>query len=347
MRKSVRALVSMAAAALLLTAAGCSGDDEPAGNEPAAAGGNGEALEKVTYLSGFGLFGRESYVYTAIDKGYFKAAGLEVEVKPGTGTNPNLKLLSSGEAQYASIDLTGAFIEYAKPDGIKDFTIVGGIQQRSLTALMALKESNISKPRDLEGKTLGGQPGSINQVLFPTYAKLAGIDATKVKWTAVGPQQQPQLLASGRVDAITQFPVGKPGVERAAGGKEAVVLPYTDVMTDLFGGSIGVSKKTAAEKPDQVKRFMGALLKGLNDAISNPQEAGQIYAKFQKTQPPPVAAAEMTLMKPYVDLGAGLGQIDEQRAARSIALLEGAGALPKGLKPADVISFNLIPAPAA
>jgi len=336
-------MVSVAAAALLLAAAGCTGGDAGSGD----AKGAGRALETVTYMSGFGLFGRESYVYTAIDKGYFKEAGLDVTVKPGTGTNPNLKLLAAGEVQYSSVDLTGALMEYARPGGIKDFTVVGAIQQRSLTALMALKESGISGPRDLEGRTLGGQPGSVNQVLFPTYARLAGIDATKVKWVPVAPPQQPQLLAGGKVDAITQFPVGKPGVEKVAGGREAVVLPYTDVMTGLFGGVIAVSKKTAADNPEQVKRFTTALLRGLTDAIGNPQEAGQIYARYQKTQPPPVAAAEMALMKPYVDLGAGLGQIDEQRAARSIALLEGAGAMPKGLKPADVISFGLIPPPAA
>ncbi len=262
---------------------------------------------------------------------------------PAPGTNRNLKALSSGTVQYASIDLTGAFLEYGRPGGINDFTIVGAVQQRSLTALMALEESGISTPRDLENKTIGAQPGSVNQVLFPTYARLAGIDATKVKFQNVAPQQQPQLLASKQVDVITQFPVGKPGVERAAGGKKAVVLPYTDVITDLFGGAIGVSKKTAQEKPDQVKRFMTALLKGLSDTINNPQEAGQIYAKFEKTQPAPVAAAEMTLMRPYVDLGSGLGQIDQSRAARSIAILQGAGAIPDGLKPEDVISFDLIP----
>ncbi|MEV4535955.1 ABC transporter substrate-binding protein [Asanoa sp. NPDC049518] len=344
--RTLRAVAAVGAAALLLTMAACSGSDDKA---PASDSQNAaeKPLDKVVYMSGFGLFGRESYVYAAIDKGYFREAGLEVEVKPGLGTNGNLKALSSGSVQYASIDLTGAFLEYGRPGGINDFTIVGAVQQRSLTALMALEESGISTPRDLENKTIGAQPGSVNQVLFPTYARLAGIDAGKVKFQNVAPQQQPQLLASKQVDVITQFPVGKPGVERAAGGKKAVVLPYTDVITDLFGGAIGVSKKTAQEKPDQVKRFMSALLKGLSDTISNPQEAGQIYAKFEKTQPAPVAAAEMTLMRPYVDLGTGLGQIDQARAARSIAILQGAGAIPDGLKPEDVISFDLIPKPSA
>jgi len=333
---------ALAGATALLVAAGCSG-----GRTAAEGSTTTRPLEKVVYLSGFGLFGRESYVYAAIEKGYFREAGLEVEVKPGTGTNPNLKALAAGQVAYAAVDLTGAFIEYARAGGIRDFTVVGAVQQRSLTALMALAESGISTPRDLENRTIGAQPGSVNQVLFPTYARLAGIDARKVRWRAVGPQQQPQLLAAGQVDVITQFPVGKPGVERAAGGRAVVVLPYSDVITDLFGGAVAVSRSTARDNPDQVRRFMTALLRGLDDTIRDPEEAGRIYARHQKAQPPEVAAAEMALMRPYVDLGAGLGQIDRVRAARSIAILQGAGAVPDGLRPDDVISFGLVPRPPA
>jgi NitT/TauT family transport system substrate-binding protein len=90
------------------------------------------------------------------------------------------------------------------------------------------------------------------------------------------------------------------------------------------------------------------MLRGLQDSINNPKEAGDAYAKSQKAQPAAAAMGEMIQMKPYVDLGPGLGQITESRAAQNIALLQSVGAIPTSFSPNELISFNLIPkSPAA
>jgi NitT/TauT family transport system substrate-binding protein len=338
----IRPLLPVAAALLLV--AGCSGGDD--GKTSATGPRGGESLEKVVYVTGAGLFGRESYVYEAIDKGYFRAAGLDVEVQSGKGTEADLKLLSAGAAQYAVLDLAGAIVAYGK-ENLRDFTVVGGIQQRSPAAFMSLASKNITRPKDLEGTRVGAQEGAITSLLFPAYAKLAGFDAGKVRVQPMAPQLLPGALAAGEVDAISQLTVGKPAVANAAQGREINVLPFSDVMTDLFGDVLAVSRTTAQGKPDQVRRFTTAMLRGLQDAIENPQQAGEAYARYQKAQSAKVAAAEMALMKPYVDLGPGLGQIDEARATRTVALLQGAGTIPAGFTPADIISFDLIPRPGA
>ncbi|MEV6492317.1 ABC transporter substrate-binding protein, partial [Actinoplanes sp. NPDC051633] len=100
MRRATRLIGAAVAAAALILAAGCSGDDDGG----AAASGDGAktgALEKVTYLTGVNIQGRESYVYVAHEKGFFKDAGLEVDVKPGKGSEVNLKLLQAGQADFA------------------------------------------------------------------------------------------------------------------------------------------------------------------------------------------------------------------------------------------------------
>ena len=126
--------------------------------------------EKVSFLTGLSIQGREAYVYVAMEKGYFKDAGLEVEVKPGQGTNANLQLLQSGQVDFAVLDITGALIEYGKGT-FKDFTIVNAIQQRNLACLMALEGSGIAGPKDLAGKKIAYIPGGVVRTLFPTYAE--------------------------------------------------------------------------------------------------------------------------------------------------------------------------------
>jgi NitT/TauT family transport system substrate-binding protein len=334
-----RPLGIAAAAIALVVASGCSGseaDDSDSGAQPGA-------TTKVSYVTGLNIQGREAYVYVAQEKGYFKEAGLEVDVKPGVGTEANLKLLQSGQADFAVLDITAALIDYGK-GAFKDFTIINALQQSNLACLMALEGEGITTPKDLEGKKIAYIPGGVVRVLFETYAKLAGVNASTVTWVNMPAQQIPAGLAAGSIDVATQFVVGKPQIEAVAKGKKAVVFPYSNYLTDLYGNGVGVTKKTAQEKPDLVKKFNDALLKGLAYAIDHPDEAGQIYAKYQKLQPPPVAAAEVTLLKPYVQVGgAPIGALNRERVARNIAILQGAGTIPGAVNADDLFSFDLAP----
>lgn len=82
-------------------------------------------------------------------------------------------------------------------------------------------------------------------------------------------------MGAHQVDAIGQFVVGKPLIEKAAGGKTAVALPFSDVMPDLYGNFLVTSDKTVTENPELAKKFTAALIKGLDYAIENPDEAGR------------------------------------------------------------------------
>src|SRR5204863_8828336 len=100
-----RVFAAAVAGTALLVAAGCTSKTDTANkNNPAP-------IEKVTYATGFGQFGREAYVYVGIDKGYFRDAGIEVTVKPGAGTGDTLKQLTAGNIDIAPVDFTGAMIQ--------------------------------------------------------------------------------------------------------------------------------------------------------------------------------------------------------------------------------------------
>jgi len=333
-----RAFAAAAASTALLAAASCSSGDTANKNNPAP-------IEKVTYATGFGQFGREAYVYVGIDKGYFRDAGIDVTVKPGSGTGENLKQLTAGNVDITPVDFTGAMIQIGGGQ-VQGVTAVAAIHQRTLACIMTLDGRGITSPKDLEGHTVGDPTGSTIGLMFPTYAKLAGIDASKVKFVNIGAQQLPQTLASGTVDTIGQFVVGEPTIEKAAGGKKAVVLPYSDFINDVYGNVVLTSTKLAQQKPDLVKKFTAALLKALQYSVDNPEEAGQILHSHVPTQDATVAAGELKLMKQYVNSsgsGTAIGALDQQRVARSIALMQGANAIPAGLTPDRLVDFNLTP----
>jgi NitT/TauT family transport system substrate-binding protein len=334
----VRALYSIGLASILLAALVACGDDEPGAttaSEPT----------KVTYLTSFGTFGRDAYAYVAQEKGFFSEAGLDVTINPGTGTVDVLKLVAGGRAQFGTGDLTATMITVAKEK--LPVAAVAAIHQRTVAAIVALDGGGITKPADLVGKKIGDQPGSTNQVMFPVYAKAAGIDPTKVQFVPSAPPALPQLLVSGQVDGIGQFVVGTPLIEAAAKGRKAVVLPYGDLVPDLYGNMLITSKDLAGKDPALVKKFSGALLKGLQYSIDHPDELGQILNKRQPTQNADVAAAEMRLMAKYSkpDGSAGpIGAVDKGRVEKIIQLLGEAQAIPaNSLQAADIAAFELAP----
>ncbi|MEH0937047.1 ABC transporter substrate-binding protein [Micromonospora psammae] len=340
MRRLTRTVAAAALATALALVSGCSGGDDSSD----AKGGDGKALEKVTYLTSFGNFGRDSYAWVAKEKGFFKEAGFEVEIKPGQGTGSVIQTIVGGQAHFGPIDLTGGLLQLG--NGVaKDFVAVAAIQQRTMAAVVTVEGKNIASPKDLEGKKLADTPTSVVRQLFPTYARLAGVDATKVTWVNGEAQTLIGTLASGAVDGIGQFVVGQPTVE-AVTKKKPVVLPYSNVMQDLYGNVLITSSKIAKEKPEMVKRFSAALLKGLEYSLANPQEAADLLKKNVPATVPAAAGAELQLMAGYVrssNSGTALGTLDSDRVAKSIAILQGAGALKQNLTPDQIIDFSLAP----
>ncbi|WP_063766233.1 ABC transporter substrate-binding protein [Streptosporangium amethystogenes] len=331
---------SLIALSVLLTSACTGAGTRPETGAPAASA----ATTKINYLTSFNVFGRDSYAYVALEKGYFKDAGFDVAIKPGSGTADSLKLIASGQADFGITDLTGSIVTLA---GQKmPVTGVAAIHQRSLTAVIALDGAGISAPKDLEGKKVADPPGSAVKLVFPAYAKAAGIDPAKVTFVPAPPPSLPQLLASGEVDAIGQFVVGRPTIEQAAQGRKAVVLPYSDHIKEMYGNILTTTVKMATEQPDLVKRFRDALLKGLEYAVDHPDETGEILKKYQPTQNPVTAAAELREMAAFVrssEAGVPVGALDESRVAAVIAILEDAKVVPPGFKPSDIVTFGLTP----
>lgn len=335
-RLTRRTVVTGMAAAAVAAAAGCSKSKSTTGSS--------STPDKVSYLTAFGAVGRDAFIWVAQDKGYFKAANIDITIQLGAATDKNLAALSAGKVQFTALDLTGGVIQVGK-GAYTDARAFAAIHQRNLSSIIGLEGGQITTPKDIQGKKIGVATGSVVKSLYPAYAQLAGLDPKQIQWLEVPPQALPSLLPSKQADGLATFLIGTPAIEKAA-GKKTVVLPYSTYLTDLYGNGLFTSQKIASSQPDLVKRFRDAALKGLQYAIDHPDEAGQILKKYNATADPTSAAGEIKLMTPYVGsaaAGVAVGALDEQRVARGIAILQGSGLIPSGLTPDKVVSFNLAP----
>lgn len=338
-RRFRRTTTALLAALLAVTAAGCSSSDDDGGGDGASGGG---AKDKVSYVTAFGAVGRDSFVWVAKEKGFFAEAGIEIDIQKGAGNVQNLTLLKSDKVQFAALDFTGAEIQ-AGLGKFPDWRAVAAVHQRTLVSIMTTKDTGISKPTDLVGKTVGTGSGSVSELLFPAYAKSAGLDPTKVKIQGAQPTALNGLMAQRKVDALSTFLLSKTALANVS-KKEVVVMPYSDYLSDLFGNAIITKPGLISSDRDLVQRFVGAAMKGLQYTIDNPDEAAAILNKAEPTALVPAAKGEINAMKPYVTPpNAGpIGYMDEERVTRSIAAVQAAGLMPAGLTPDKVADFSFI-----
>lgn len=315
-----------AAAALCLTFLGAA---------PAA------AVDKVSIITDAGFLGRHAYYFVAIQKGYYKAEDLEVNVIRGQGSAEAIKQVAAGNVTFGFADSGSAVLGRAN-DSLP-VRVVAIVYAKAPHAIYALKGSGIEKPKDLEGRRIANPAGGAIPKLFPAYAKAAHIDESKVNWVVASSESLPGLLALGRVDAIGQFTVGEPRLKKDSAPKELVELTYSDAGLDFYSNGIVASETTLKDKPDLVKRFVRATLKGLKDALDHPAEAAKIMQQAHRELDIGIAEGELGKVRELATIpGTPLGAIDAKRAQSTIDVVKNAFTMKHPVTVQDVFDARFV-----
>jgi NitT/TauT family transport system substrate-binding protein len=299
------------------------------------------AADDVTFVTDFGFNGRHAYYYVALEKGYYKDAGINVKIVRGQGSSDAVKQVAAGAAQIGFADTSAAIFAQAN-DGIP-IKIVSVIYSKPPHAIYVLKESGITKPKDLEGRKVADTAFSAVPKLFGAYAKAAGIDASKVSWAVAGSDALPGMLSLARVDGIGQYTVGEPLLKKSAAPKEIVRLAYSDAGLDFYGAGIIAMDSTIKSQPDMIRRFVSATLRGLKDAIANPGEAGEIMNKHHRQIDVDVATGETEMVAALAVVpNTPLGSVDPAGVQRTIDFIAGAYTLKNPVTVADIFAPGFV-----
>lgn len=251
---------------------------------PAAA----QAPMSATTQLGWLRNGEYAPIMLAEAKGYFKEEGIDHKiVDGGPGKNP-IPIVAVGQAQFgiATNGMTVITARLAK-DPV-DIVAIGTLFQQAPSSYIAITAPDAPplKPKDMEGKTLGTQPGT--EFLFQAFAKKNGIDPSKVK--VVTAQATAEPLMAGKIDYFTGWIVNQTyQVEQEAAkadapdtvkGKGWRALRLSEWGVPLYADVIFASAETLKKNPELVKRYLRAVQKGMQFAIDHPDEAVEILAKF-------------------------------------------------------------------
>ena len=165
------------------------------------------ALDNVTLITDFGYNGRHAYFFDALDKGYYRDAGLEVKIVRCQGSNDAIRQVGAGNAMFGFAD-AGSLILARANDQIP-VKLVAVVYVKPAQAIFCREDSGLRKPKDLEGNAIADVAGGANGALFPAFAKAAGIDAQTVRWVAASSESLPGLLATNKVPCVGQFTLGE------------------------------------------------------------------------------------------------------------------------------------------
>jgi len=262
--------------------------------------------------------------FVALDKGYYKQEGLNVTIDSGPGSVAGIARVAAGTYPIGFFDIN-SLMKFRDQNPDKPVKAVLMVYDEPPFSIVTLKKTGITKPKDLEGKTLGAPAPDGAFAQWKAFVKENAIDADKVKVENVGFPVREPMLAAGQVDAITGFSFSSYFNLRQKGvpADDIVVMLMSDHGLDLYGNAIMVNPDYAKAHPDVVKGFVKATIKGLIDTAKDPKAAIKSVMKRNETADEAIELArlEMALRDNIVTdwvKANGIGDVDAARLAKSI-----------------------------
>lgn len=302
-----------------------------------AASGSASAQEKWTFALNWFPVGDHAAYWVALDKGYYKEAGLDVTLENSKGSGDTIAKVDTGRADAGLADAAVVIASKARGTTVKT---IGMVFDKTPLNIFSLKSKPLAKPKDLEGATLGSPPGDAQRQMFPAFAKKNGIDQSKVSWVNIEPAAKIAAVAEKRMDGVSDYTTGLPLYEKAAGKGNVQMMPWADFGFDLYSMSIMASEKTMKDKPKQLKAFLEASYKGWRDVMADPKAAMAIFKKRVPEIDVEALSENMLigleLMKTDQYRKNGIGSIDDARMCGSVDLVNTYMGLPKKVECKDV-----------
>ena len=212
--------------------------------------------------------------YVAVEKGYFKDAGIEIEFDYKFVTD-GVALVGAGELPFAVV--SGEQVLLARAKGLP-VTYVAAWYQQYPVSVVAKSELGIIVPQDLKGKKIG-LPGlfGANYIGLRALLNAGKLTEADVMLDAIG-FNQVDLMAAGQQDIVVGYSANEP-IQLRARGIAVTEIRVAD-YAQLAANGLLASEKVIGENPELVRAFVGAFLKGLKDTLANPDEAFTLSEKY-------------------------------------------------------------------
>lgn len=209
-----------------------------------------------------------TFLYTAIERGYYEDEGLDVKIRFPSNANDALSMVAAGKAEigmYYQQDLIQAVANQKAP-----IRSVGAIVQSPLNIILSLKDKNITSPKDMVGKTIGYGGTVLSESLVKCMMEYVGADASDVNMVDVGFDLM-SSMTTGNVDATIGCLVNHEVPQMEEEGFELNYFPVSGYgIPNYYEEVFLTNNKLLEEEPDVVAGFLRASKKGFDDFKADP-----------------------------------------------------------------------------
>jgi NitT/TauT family transport system substrate-binding protein len=294
--------------------------------------------------------GPQGMFLLAEDRGYFRAAGIDVTIDQGEGSAASVTKVATGAYDVGFGDINAAIALSAQRPAEAPLGVMM-LFNRPPFCIAVRADSPIRTPRDLEGRTIGGPANDGALRLFPAFARLAGIDASRVNITNMNAQLREQMLNRGQVDGVFGF-VNTIRFSAQLIGTNADTayrwILYGDYGMDLYSNAIVVSRQLARDNPAAVAGLLRAINRGVADMLREPDAAVAAVARREPLINVQVERARLDATvrdeMNHPEIGRiGLGDVVDERFTRGIEILAQAQNLPRTPAMAEVFDRRFLP----
>ena len=292
------------ATAMVLGLAGCAGNKENKDTEK---------NEKLTFVLDWTPNTNHTGLYVAQEKGYFKEAGLELEIvqPPEDGAEV---LVASGKAQFG-VSFQDSMLPALTGENALPIEAVAAVLQHNTSGIVSRKGEGMDKPKGMEGKKYATWDLDLEKATVKNVVEADGGDFSKVEMIPSTVTDEVSALESKSVDAIWIF-YGWAGIAAEVAGLETDYFAFKDINPDLdfYTPVIIGNSDWMKENPDTAKAFLSAVKKGYEYAVENPDDAADVLLKEAPELDEKLVKASQEYMKEqYIADAPSWGYIDSTR----------------------------------
>jgi putative hydroxymethylpyrimidine transport system substrate-binding protein len=332
--RSVRAAVVAVAACVAIAAVGCGEKSEsttPGKPQPFSL-----ALDFYVNPDHAGIF-------EAIDRGYFRDAGLEVETQAPSDPSAPIREVAAGRVDLAISYEPEVLLAHDQGLPVK---AVAALVPSPLTSLIWLQDSGINDVKDLRGKTIATAGIPYQDAYLKTILDRAGLTTGDVDTVDV---QQGLLgaIVSGRAQAILGGFLNVEGVDLQQLGKNPTVTPVDQLGIPTYDELVLVANSdTLASKSEDIRLFLDALERGTKAAVADPASATRDILDAGNGLDPKTTAAEVRKTLPLLlpkDTKQPYGYMDPKQWSTFAHFFADQGVIKALPATDDVLTNDLLP----
>ena len=223
------------------------------------------AQQKLDFILNWVPGGDHAPYYYAKKMGWYKDAGIDLNLEPGKGSAVAVQKVAAGANPIGLADMANALTLRGKG---ADTVGVFNVYANSPQGLYWLKSSGIKSVKDLAGKKIGNPAGDGARTIWPALAKANGMDANSVTWVNIDANSKLAALKAKSIDATTSF-YNIHHIFQKELGDDMGFVAWKDAGLNTYGNTVIVNGDFLKKNKAVVAAFVKVTQKAFAACVAN------------------------------------------------------------------------------